>query len=192
MRYFGPEEDQGHVRAYPGAETNVPIYVLGSSTNSAYLAAELGLPYVFASHFAPRFMEEAISIYRREFKPSAYLEEPYMMVCVNLVAAETDEEAALLSTSMQKYFLNIVRGTSFPLSPPVASMEKEWFPGEKEAVDSMLRYTLMGSKETVRNQLTRFQELFDVDELMTVSYIFDKEKQANAYRILKEITEEHS
>ena len=192
LRYFGPEDQQGHVRAYPGVGTNIPIYVLGSSPNSAHLAASLGLPYVFASHFAPRYMEDAIEIYRREFQSSKYLQSPYMMVCVNLVAAETNEEADFLATTMQQQFLNIVRGTNYALQPPVESLDDEWYPGEKEAVDSMLRYTLCGDKERVKKQLTAFQERFDVDELMTVSYIYDEAKQVNAYRILKEITDEHA
>lgn len=100
LTYLGPEEIQGRVKAYPGVGTNIPIYILGSSTDSAYLAAKLGLPYVFASHFAPRHMEEAISIYRNRFEPSAYLEKPYMMVCLNVIAAESDEEARLESTTM--------------------------------------------------------------------------------------------
>lgn len=191
LTYFGPEEIQGHVRAYPGVDTNVPLYVLGSSPNSAYLAAELGLPYIFASHFAPTHMADAIKIYRREFKPSQYLAEPYMAVCVNLVAAETNEEAEFLATTMQHQFLNIVRGTNDPLMPPAETLEDKWYPGEKEAVDSMLRYTLMGDKERITEQLTRFQEKHDVDELMTVSYIYDEEKQANAYRILKEVVDEN-
>src|SRR5690606_24178100 len=99
LKYFGPEEDQGYVKAYPGVGTNVPIYILGSSTDSAYLAAELGLPYVFASHFAPKFMEQAITIYRKYFKQSQYLDQPYMMICLNVIAADTDEEAERLLTT---------------------------------------------------------------------------------------------
>lgn len=93
LTYFGPEEYQDYVKAYPGVGTNTPIYILGSSTDSAYLAAKLGLPYVFAAHFAPRYMEEAISIYRDRFTPSEYLDSPYMMICLNVIAAESDEEA---------------------------------------------------------------------------------------------------
>jgi luciferase family oxidoreductase group 1 len=99
LTYFGPQDQQSYVKAFPGVGTNVPIYILGSSTDSAYLAASLGLPYVFASHFAPRFMEEAISIYRERFQPSQYLDKPYMIVCLNVIAAETDLEAEMLSHS---------------------------------------------------------------------------------------------
>jgi luciferase family oxidoreductase group 1 len=116
------------VKAYPGVETNIPIYILGSSTDSAYLAAELGLPYVFASHFAPRYMEDAIRIYRARFKPSQYLDKPYMMICLNVIAAETDEEAEFLSTTMKQFFLNVVRGTQMKLSPPVEDLDSLWNP----------------------------------------------------------------
>jgi luciferase family oxidoreductase group 1 len=190
LTYFGPEEQQSYVKAYPGVGTNIPIYILGSSTDSAYLAASLGLPYVFASHFAPRFMEEAISIYRNRFQPSEYLDKPYMMVCLNVVAAESDEEAEFLSTTMQQFFLNVVRGTQNPLQPPVENLDELWTPMEKQMAESKQSVTLLGSKETVRKQLTAFQDYYNVDELMAVSYIFDTEKQKRSYEILKEIVDE--
>lgn len=189
LTYFGPEEHQGYVKAHPGVGTNVPLYILGSSTDSAYLAASLGLPYVFASHFAPRFMEEAISIYRKQFQPSEYLDKPYMMVCINVIAAETDEEAQFLSTTMHQFFLNVVRGSQNPLRPPVESMDMLWSPMEKEMASSMSSVTLLGSKDTIRQQLTRFQGIYAVDEIMAVSYIFDSEKQKRSYEILKEVVE---
>jgi luciferase family oxidoreductase group 1 len=189
LTYFGPEEQQSYVKAYPGVGTNIPIYILGSSTDSAYLAASLGLPYVFASHFAPRFMEEAISIYRNRFQPSEYLDKPYMMVCLNVVAAETNEEAEFLSTTMQQFFLNVVRGTQNPLQPPVENLDELWTPMEKEMAASKQSVTLLGSKETVRQQLTAFQDYYNVDELMAVSYIFDTEKQKRSYEILKEVVD---
>ncbi|MGG4201773.1 LLM class flavin-dependent oxidoreductase [Peribacillus frigoritolerans] len=189
LTYFGPEEKQGYVKAYPGVGTEIPLYILGSSTDSAYLAAQLGLPYVFASHFAPRHMEEAISIYRNRFQPSDYLDTPYMMVCLNVIATETDEEAKRESTTMQQFFLNVVRGTQFPLQPPVDSMDNLWSEPEKEMASSMTSVALVGSKETVRAQLTNFQEKYNVDEIMAVSYIFNPEKQKRSYQIFKEIVE---
>ncbi|MGY0694690.1 LLM class flavin-dependent oxidoreductase [Virgibacillus sp. FSP13] len=189
LTYFGPEERQGFVKAFPGIDTNIPIYILGSSPNSAHLAAELGLPYVFASHFAPRFMEDAISIYRKNFKPSEYLAEPYMMVCLNVIAAESDEEAAFESTTMQQFFLNIVRGTKKLLTPPVENMDDIWNPQEKQAAKSMSSMTLMGSKDSIREQLTSFQEKYNVDELMAVSYMYDPDKQKRSYEILKEVVD---
>jgi luciferase family oxidoreductase group 1 len=189
LTYFGPEENQGYVRAYPGVNTEVPIYILGSSTDSAYLAASLGLPYVFASHFAPRFMEEAISIYRSRFQPSEYLDKPYMMVCLNVIAAESDEEAKFESTTMKQFFLNVVRGSRMPMQPPVEDMDKIWNAMEKEMASTMTSVTLMGSKESIRQQLTSFQEKYNVDEIMAVTYIFDPEKQKRSYEILKEVVD---
>ncbi|MBB2481802.1 LLM class flavin-dependent oxidoreductase [Bacillus sp. APMAM] len=189
LTYFGPEEEQGSVKAYPGVGTNIPIYVLGSSTDSAHLAARLGLPYVFASHFAPRYMEEAISIYRMEFKPSQYLDKPYMMVCLNVIAAETDEEAKHLSTTMKQFFLNVVRGSRIKLQPPVETMDYLWTPMEAEMAESMSRMSFMGSKESIRQQLTNFQSYFNVNEIMAVSYIYDADKQKRSYEILKEVVE---
>ncbi|WP_428908330.1 LLM class flavin-dependent oxidoreductase [Niallia sp. Krafla_26] len=189
LAYFGPEEMQNKVRAYPGVGTGVPIYILGSSTDSAYLAASLGLPYVFASHFAPRYMNEAINIYRDRFQPSEYLEKPYMVVCLNVIGAETDEEATYLSTTMQQFFLNVVRGTQSKLQPPVKSMDGIWSQVEREMTSSMTSVTLSGSKESIRQQLSRFQENYHVDEIMAVSYIYDKEKQKRSYEIFKEVVE---
>jgi luciferase family oxidoreductase group 1 len=189
LTFFGPEEHQGFVKAYPGVDSNIPIYILGSSTDSAYLAAKLGLPYVFASHFAPRYMEEAISIYRNRFQPSEYLDSPYMMVCLNVIAAETDEEAKFESTTMQQFFLNVVRGTQTPLRPPVESMDHIWSQPEKEMATSMSSVTLMGGKNSIREQLSRFQEKYNVDEIMAVSYIYDPDKQKRSYEILKEVVD---
>jgi luciferase family oxidoreductase group 1 len=189
LTYFGPAELQSYVKAFPGVGLNVPIYILGSSTDSAHLAAKLGLPYVFASHFAPRFMEEAISIYRREFKPSQYLDAPYMMVCLNVIAAESDEEAKREQTTMQQFFLNVVRGSQNTLQPPVDTMDGIWSPQEEYAALSMSSVTLLGSKETIKQQLTNFQEKYNVDEIMAVSYIFDPDKQKRSYEILKEVVD---
>lgn len=189
LTYFGPENQQSYVKAYPGVGTNIPIYILGSSTDSAYLAASLGLPYVFASHFAPRYMEEAISIYRDRFQPSEYLDKPYMIVCLNVIAAETDEEAIRLSTTMQQFFLNVVRSSQKPLQPPVDNMDEIWSPMEKEMATSMTSVTLLGSMDTIRQQLTNFQEKYAVDEVMAVSYIYDPDKQKRSYEILMEVVE---
>ena len=190
LTYFGPEVLQGDVKAYPGVGTNIPIYILGSSTDSAYLAAELGLPYVFAAHFAPRFMAEAISIYRSRFKPSEYLDAPYMIVCMNVIAAESDAEAEFESTTMQQFFLNVVRGSQTPLSPPVENMDALWSEPEKQMSSSMSSVTLVGSKQSIREQLTSFQEQYNVDEIMAVSYIYDPDKQKRSYEILKEVINE--
>lgn len=185
LTYFDSEEKQSYVKAYPGVGTKVPIYILGSSTDSAYLAASLGLPYVFASHFAPQHMETAISIYRERFQPSEYLDKPYMMICLNVVAAETDKEAEFLATTMQQFFQNVVRGTQIPLMPPVEQLD--WNLMEKEIATSMTSVTLLGSKDTIKQQLIDFQEKYNVDEIMAVSYIYDPDKQKRSYEILKEV-----
>ncbi|KAA0549857.1 LLM class flavin-dependent oxidoreductase [Bacillus sp. BGMRC 2118] len=189
LTYFGPSDVQGYVKAHPGVGTNVPIYILGSSTESAYLAAQLGLPYAFASHFAPTYMEDAIRIYKSRFQASPFLDKPYMMVGLNVIAADSDEEAEFLSTSMQQFFLNIVRGTQNPLQPPVESMEDIWNPMEKEMASKMSSMGFFGSKETVRRQLTRFQELYNVNEIIGVSYIFDEDKQKRSYEMFKEVVD---
>ncbi|RSL31897.1 LLM class flavin-dependent oxidoreductase [Salibacterium salarium] len=188
LTYFGPEENQGYVKADLGIDSNIPLYILGSSPDSAVLAAQLGLPYVFAAHFAPAHMEEAISIYRKQFQPSEYLDSPYMTVCLNVIATESDEESKFELTTMQQFFMNVVRGSREPLSPPVENMEELWSSREKQVASSMSSMTLLGSKESIREQLSRFQEKYDVDEIMAVSYIYDPDKQKRSYEILKEVT----
>jgi luciferase family oxidoreductase group 1 len=132
-------------------------------------------------------MEEAISIYRNRFQPSEYLDQPYMMVCLNVIAAETDNEAKWLATTMHQFFLNIVRGTRNPLQPPVENMDELWTPMEKEMADQRVSVALLGSKDTIRQQLMDFQDRYEVDEIMAVSYIYDPDKQKRSYQILKEV-----
>lgn len=189
LTYFGPEEIQDNIKAYPGVGTDVPIYILGSSTDSAILAAKLGLPYVFAAHFAPRHLDEAISIYRNRFQPSEYLESPYMIVCINVIAAESDEEAKFELTTMQQFFLNVVRGSRAPLSPPVENIEQLWSLREKEMSTSMSSMTMLGDKDSIREQLINFQEKYNVDEIMAVSYIYDPDKQKRSYQLFKEVVD---
>lgn len=189
LTYFGPEEEQGEVKAYLAIGSHIPIYILGSSTDSAVLAAKMGLPYVFASHFAPQQMAEAISIYRKQFQPSKYLEKPYMIVCLNVIAAESDEEAHYEMTTMQQFFLNVVRRGQTFLPPPVKDMEPHWNLAEKGMVSAMTSMTFVGSKESIRNQLLRFQETYHADEIMVVTYIYDQEKQIRSYEIFKEIVD---
>lgn len=188
LQYFGPEEKQGYVKAYPGADTNVPIYILGSSTDSAHLAARLGLPYAFASHFAPEQMKEAIQIYRNLFTPSEYLKEPYVMVGTNVIIGETDEEAEYLATTMHQMFLSIIRNARIPMQPPVENMDALWSPQEKLMAMSRTATGFIGSEETVKAQLEAFQEEFNVDEFIAVSYIYDIDKQHESYRKFKALT----
>ena len=188
LTYFGPANQQGHVKAFPGVDTKVPIYILGSSTDSARLAANLGLPYVFASHFAPRHMEDAISLYRENFKPSPYLDKPYVMICLNVVIDENDQTAEREFTTTQQFFLNVIRGAAQPLQPPVDDIDAIWTPQEKLAVESMTNESWVGSKDTVRKKMIQFQTKYHVDEIIAVSYIFDRDKQYESYRQLKNIT----
>lgn len=186
QRYFGPPEIQGPVRAFPGVGLDVPLYILGSSTESAYLAAELGLPYVFAAHFAPRFLEAALEIYRREFKPSAVLDRPEVIVALNVIAAGSDEEAQYLATTQQQFFLNVVRHSGQPLQPPVESMEGLWTEAEQAVARQMLGCSLIGGPDSIAAQYEALQARLRADELMVVSYIFDEAKQADSYRLLRE------
>lgn len=156
QNYLKPAEHQSMVRAYPGVGTEVPIYILGSSTSSAQLAARLGLPYVFAAHFAPQQLKQALQLYRSQFQPSEYLAEPYVMVCVNVIAADTTEEAEMLSTSSQMFYLNVVRGTKNLLQPPVETMDGKWSLYEENVARGMSEYTFTGDQETISSQLAPF------------------------------------
>ena len=186
---FGPPEVQSDVRAYPAVGTGVPLYILGSTTDSAELASYLGLPYAFASHFAPEQTEAAIRLYRSRFRPSPYLDKPYMIVCLNVVAAETDQEARHeLSTSI-RFFLNVVRGERLPLQPPEKAKEIVMTPYERASLDSRISMMIIGGRETVKKQLAEFLERHEADEIMAVTYIFDPAKQIRSYEIFKEAAE---
>lgn len=184
--YFSSIEDQGAVRAFPGINTNLPIYILGSSTSSARLAAQLGLPYVFAAHFAPRQLEEALYIYRNEFKASSSLKKPYVIVCVNVIAAETNGRAEMLSTTSDRFYLNVVRNKEELLQSPVESMDGIWSRLEERAVRRMSAYTIKGDKATITNQLKNLLTKIELDELMAVSYIYNQNDRLRSYEILKE------
>src|SRR5678810_23599 len=141
------------VRAVPGAGTEVPIWILGSSTFGAELAAQLGLPYAFASHFAPDALLAALDVYRKTFKPSKQLDHPYVMVGVNVVAADTDEEARRLFTTVQQSFTNLVRGAPGKLQAPIDDIDEYWTAAEKYQAQRMLKYAIVGSPERVRRGL---------------------------------------
>lgn len=190
QRYFGDDSVQRQVKAYPAMGLNVPLYILGSSTESAYLAGRLGLPYAFAAHFAPRMLELAVEIYRQEFKPSAVLDAPYMMVCVNAVVADTDDEAHFLQTSLQQLFWDLVRGVSRGVCPPVPDMDTLWSPQEKYSAMAMLAGSFVGDKASVKHQLIDFQNRLSIDELILTNYIFDEDKQHYAYQLFKEMVDE--
>jgi luciferase family oxidoreductase group 1 len=185
--YLGPKGSSGPVRAIPGEGTEVPIWLLGSSTYSARLAAALGLPFAFASHFAPAQLFDALRLYRESFQPSAQLKEPYAMACINVIASDTDEEAQRLATSFYRLALGIIRNSRKPLQPPIESMEGEWTEPERAAVKQMMQFSFIGSKETVRKGLQSFLAQTGVDEIMVASYIFDNERKIYSYKLVSEL-----
>ncbi len=187
QRYFSSSNSEAKVRAIPGEGTDVPIWILGSSTESAHLAASYGLPYAFASHFAPTYFLEAIKIYRQNFRPSAVLKEPYVMSCVNVVAAQSDEEADRLSTSLKQLFMGIVTGQRRLLQPPVDHMDDIWDVMEEQAVNQMLAVAFIGGPETLTTQLKSFREQTKVDEIMVTSHIYDHDARLESYRIFASV-----
>ncbi|MCQ4035447.1 LLM class flavin-dependent oxidoreductase [Kaistella montana] len=189
QQYFSVENATSLVRAIPGEGCDIPIYVLGSSTDSAWLAAEMGLPYAFAGHFAPDMMVHAFNIYKENYKPSEKFPEPYTIACVNGIAAETNEEAKKLATTLYQAFLNIIRNDRKPYSPPVDDIDDVWNPMEKAHVLKMLHYSFIGDPETLTSKLSSFQEAFQVDELMITSHIFDEEARLKSYEIIKNVVD---
>lgn len=177
------------VRAIPGEGTQVPIYLLGSSTFSAQLAAALGLPYVFASHFAPTYLLDALQIYREKFQPQDQIEKPYTMAGVNVLVAETDEEAQYLASSGNLFRLSIIRNERRPLQKPIENIDEVWNSIEKTQVQKMAYYSFVGSPETVKKGLEGFVEQTQVDELIVSTYCHDREKQKRSFELLKELHE---
>ncbi len=175
------------VCAVPGQGLNVPIWILGSSLFGAQLAAALGLPYAFASHFAPQQMMQAIALYRDTFRPSAQLAKPYVMLGFNVFAADSDEEAAFQATAMQQAFINLRTGTPSRLPPPVANYLQLISPPERAMLDSVLSCSAIGSRETVRASLKDFIDNTGADELMVTSQIFDHTARLRSYEITSEI-----
>jgi luciferase family oxidoreductase group 1 len=185
--YFQDPAPGQLVRAVPGAGLHVPIWLLGSSTFSAQLAAALGLPFAFASHFAPDQMLAALELYRNGFTPSESLAAPYAMLGVSLVAADTDEEAQRLSTSLQQQFLALQRGRPVQLQPPVETMDGLWAEWERNAVERTLRHAIVGSPETVRRRLDAFIAQTRADEVIVTSHIHDHLARLRSYEIVSEV-----
>ena len=181
---LGPAQPGQAVHAIPGADTNVPIWILGSSLFGAQLAAHLGLPYAFASHFAPDALQMALRLYRDRFRPSAQLDRPHAMVGVNVVAAATDAEARHLFTSVQQSFTTLIRGTRGKLPRPIRDIEAFWSPVEKAQVDGMLSCSVVGSPDTVRAGLERLVARTGADELLVASAIHDHAARLRSYEIL--------
>lgn len=186
QKYLGDDNYDSRVRAIPGEGTNVPIWILGSSTESAHLAASYGLPYAFASHFAPTHFFEAIQIYRQNFRPSDVLQKPYVLSCVNVVAADTDQEAEKLSTSLKMLFMGIVTNKRRLLQPPVDSMDGIWSDMEEAAVEQMLDFTFIAGPNKLKEQLQSFLKHTQVDELMVTSHIYDHQARLRSYEIVAE------
>jgi luciferase family oxidoreductase group 1 len=187
LQMFLSEAKRGQaVRAVPGAGTEVPIWILGSSTFGAELAAALGLPYAFASHFAPDSLLDALEIYRTQFKPSKQLDHPYAMVGVNVVAADTETQARRLFTTVQQSFTNLVRGAPGKLQAPIDDIEAYWSAAEKRQASRMLKYSIVGAAETVRRELETFVNLTKADELMIVTSIYDHGARVRSYEIVDE------
>jgi luciferase family oxidoreductase group 1 len=186
LSYFEPAKANQAVRAIPGAGITVPVWILGSSTWSAHFAAAIGRPYAFASHFAPGDLMESLEIYRREFKPSKQLDQPYVMVGVPALAAETDERAEFLATSMYQRFLGIVRNHRTALPPPVADMDKVWTPGERYAVAERMALMVVGGPERVAAGLAKIVAITKADELIIASDAFERADRLRSYEILAE------
>jgi luciferase family oxidoreductase group 1 len=183
QRYLAPATADQQVIAVPGIGSNVPLWILGSSLFGAQVAAALGLPFAFASHFAPAMMMEAIDIYRARFRPSAQLNEPYVMLGVSVFAADTDAEARLLATSMQQAFVNLRTGRPGQLPPPLEGYENQLPPAARAMLDEVLSCSAIGSPQTVREALAAFIARTGPQELMITSQIFDHSARLHSYRI---------
>lgn len=187
QEYFSCENATGKVRAFPAEGLNVPIWILGSSMESAALAAAYGLPYAFAGHFAPKLMIQAFEFYRENFQPSEYLHEPKTMACVNIIAANTNEEAELLSTSLYQMFLNLIRNDRKGLQPPVSSLDDIMNEAERYHVNQMTAGTFTGNKQQLITDLKKFIDYARIDELMVTSPIFDHQAKLKSIQITKEV-----
>lgn len=188
-RFTSKAQPSDSIQAHPGAGANIPLWLLGSSPFSAELAGRKGMPYAFASHFAPDYFSQAIRLYRKHFQASDLLEKPYMIACVNAIVAPTDEEAQFLATTAQQFALNIIRQDHQLLQRPIENMDAVWSRFEKEAVLRQRHHSFIGSPETVRTHLETFIEDTQMDELMFVKTIYDEEKQHQSIRLLKEVFE---
>jgi luciferase family oxidoreductase group 1 len=183
MGYFRSTQPGQVVQAVPGAGLDVPIWILGSSLFGAQLAAAMGLPFAFASHFAPAMMMQAIDLYRAGFRPSEQLDRPYMMLGINVIAADSDAAAEWLFTSLQQAFLNLRRGRPGRLPPPLENFGQSLHPIEQAMLRETLAYSVVGSPETVRQGLDAFVAATDADELMVTAQVFDHEARLRSFEI---------
>jgi luciferase family oxidoreductase group 1 len=184
LSYFQPAQPGQAVRAFPGAGLKVPVWILGSSTYGAQLAAALGLPFAFASHFAPDYLMPALDLYRSKFRPSGFIEKPYAMLGLGAFAADTDAEARRLFTSMQQQFVNLRRGTPTQLQQPVDTMDGHWTEAEKAGIEHALAYALVGNRDTVRDGLEDFISMTEADEIMITTQMYDHAARKRSYEIV--------
>jgi len=184
LSYFAPPSPGQRVRAYPGAGLDVPVWILGSSLFGAQVAAEFGLPFAFASHFAPDLLAPAVQIYRQRFKPSARLARPHAMLGLSVIAAETDGEAQRLATSQRQAFISLRRGHPIPLPPPAPDFEARLQPMERAMLDSVLACAVVGSPETVKEGLAAFLARTGADELMITAQIYDHDARRRSFEIV--------
>ena len=184
---LGPLQPDQVIQAVPGTDSNVPLWILGSSLFGSQLAAMLGLPYAFASHFSPDALMDALSVYRERFQPSAQLDKPHAMVGCNVVVAETDAEARYLFTSVQQRFADMLRGKRGLLAKPIDDIESYWSGPEKAQAQRMLACSFVGSRTTVQAQLQAFVEKTRADELIVASAVFDHAARKRSYEMLAEI-----
>lgn len=187
QRYFSIESSNDPIISNPGVGLNVPLWILGSSTFGAKLAAEYGLPYAFASHFAPDSLTDAIEIYRANFIPSKQQRCPYVTLGVNIIIADTDEEAQYLSSSQKQSFTNMVRGIKMKFQPPILDINSYWRENERIVAEHMLTYSFVGSKETVQSELSKFMAKYNPDELMVVTPVYDTNKKIQSLEALMEL-----
>lgn len=186
-QYLGDARPGQQVHAIPGEGTNVPVTLLGSSGFSAQLAGQLGLPFAFAAHFAPQHVEPALELYRRSFRASQTLSEPYAMVGLPVLAADTDAKAKRLLTTPQQRFLSLIRNQPVELKPPVESMGSLWEPMEQQAVESRLELAIVGDAEGVRQQLQRTVDWLGIDEVLAVTDTYEQADRLRSYEILADV-----
>ncbi len=187
LAYLAPAEPGQALRAVPGEGTNVPVWLLGSSTYSAQLAAVMGLPFAFAAHFAPQQMMDALDLYRHHFQPSKFLAKPYALVAIPVIAADTDAEAQRLSTSPVLRFLKLIRGEQIFMPPPVDTMEGLWNPQERQMVESRMAEAIIGGPQTVRQKLIDFLRKTQADEVMFASDVFHHADRLRSYEITSQV-----
>lgn len=187
QRYFDEVTEGQHVQAVPGQGLHIPIWLLGSSLYSAQLAAKLGLPFAFASHFAPDMLHQALALYHSQFQPSAALAKPYAIVCINVIAADSERDARFLFTSMQQQFINLRRGKPGPLPAPVQDISDYWSGGEQYGVEQALRMSVVGDPTQVKSGLEALLRETQADEIMVNGQIFDHQARLRSFEIVADI-----